>query len=179
MSTEDFDTETGQSARSAQRDRSTKSAKEAVAAASSLAGEAVDQVKQAASSTAATVTGEMKELLNRQVGGGANMLGSVARSAKRAAEDLEGDSPQMAGLVRTFASRVDGYADGLKSQSIDQLWDSTRDFTRRQPALVFGLAALAGFFLLRTIKSTPSVSAPSIQPSHTPDSGGGDASYGS
>jgi hypothetical protein len=29
------------------------------------------------------------------------------------------------------------------------------DFTRRQPALVFGLASLAGFMLLRVLKSNP------------------------
>ena len=29
------------------------------------------------------------------------------------------------------------------------------DFTRRQPALVFGLASLAGFVLLRVLKSNP------------------------
>jgi hypothetical protein len=28
------------------------------------------------------------------------------------------------------------------------------DFTRRQPALVFGLASLAGFVLLRVLKSS-------------------------
>jgi len=113
----------------------------------------------------------VKDLLNRQVGSGAEMLGGVARSARRAAEDLERDAPQIAGLVRTLASRVDGYAQGLQDQSVDQLWRSASDYTRRQPALVFGLAAIAGFFALRTLKSTPSVSAPSIQPSRSYNSG--------
>jgi hypothetical protein len=54
----------------------------------------------------------------------------------------------------------------LRDQSIDEIWQSAADFTRRQPALVFGLAALAGFFALRTVKSSQSMSAPSIQPSH-------------
>jgi hypothetical protein len=132
--------------------------------ASAIAEEAADQVKQAASDAAATVTGEVKGLLNRQLETGADTLGGFARSVKRAAEDLEGDSPQTANLIRTFASRVDGYADELRDRSVDDLWHSAADFTRRQPALVFGLAALAGFFALRTVKSTPSVSSPPIQP---------------
>jgi ABC-type transporter Mla subunit MlaD len=143
-----------------------KTAKEAVASASSLAGEAADKAKQAVSETAANVSGEMKELLNRQLGRGAETVGYVARSTRRAADDLESDSPQLAGLVRSLASQVDGYADSLRDQSVDQLWKSAADFTRRQPALVFGLAALAGFFALRTVKSSPAISAPSIQPSH-------------
>lgn len=156
------------STRGAARDREGvsewRSTKDASAKASALAGDATDQVKQAASDAAETVTGEIRELLNRQLTGGADTLGGFARSVKRAADDLEGDSPQIAGVVRTFASRVDGYADGLRDQSVDELWNSAADFTRRQPALVFGLAALAGFFVLRTVKSTPTVSSPPIQP---------------
>jgi hypothetical protein len=143
-----------------------KTAKEAAATASSLAGEAADKAKRAASDTAASLSGEVKELLNRQVGRGAETVGHVARSTRRAADDLESNSPQLAGLVRSLASQADSYADSLRDQSVDQLLKSAADFTRRQPALVFGLAALAGFFALRTMKSSPSISAPSIQPSH-------------
>jgi hypothetical protein len=146
-------------------DWTSKTAKDALATASSLAGDAADKAKQAASDTAETLSREVKELLNRQLGRGAETVGTVARSTRRAADDLESDSPQIAGLVRSLASQVDGYADSLRNQSVDQLWKSAADFTRRQPALVFGLAALAGFFALRTVKSSPSISAPPIQPS--------------
>jgi gas vesicle protein len=132
--------------------------------ASAMAGEATQQVKQAAAEATDTVTGEVKGLLNRQLEAGVETLGGLARSVKRAAQDLEQDSPQTANLVRTVASRVDGFADGLRSQSIEDLWNSAASFTRRQPALVFGLAALAGFFVLRTVKSSPTVDSPSIQP---------------
>jgi hypothetical protein len=158
----------------------TKAAKDALSRASSLAEDAGGKVKQAASDTAATLTGEVKEILNRQVGGGADMLGNVARSVRRAAEDIERDSPQIADLARTLATRVDGYARDLRDQSVEQIWQTTKDFTRRQPAVVFGLAALAGFFALRIVKSSPSVPAPPIQPSHSSyRSGGGGISYGS
>jgi hypothetical protein len=46
--------------------------------------------------------------------------------------------------------------------------------------VVFGLAALAGFFALRIVKSSPSIPAPPMQPSHSSyRSGGGGISYGS
>ena len=81
----------------------TKAAKDALSRASAFAEDAGGKVKQAASDTAATLTGEVKEILNRQVGGGADMLGNVARSVRRAAEDIERDSPQIADLARTLA----------------------------------------------------------------------------
>jgi hypothetical protein len=56
-------------------------------------------------------------------------------------------------LVRGVADRLDDYADGLRDKSIDQLMKTASDFTRRQPAVVFGVAALVGFFALRTFKS--------------------------
>jgi hypothetical protein len=59
---------------------------------------------------------------------------------------------------------MNGYADGLRHQSAEQLMRGASDFTRRQPAVVFGLAALAGFFVLRTLKSTGSAASPPIQP---------------
>src|SRR5947209_4445098 len=156
----------------------TQAAKDAMSSASSFAEQSAEKVKEAASKTAETVTSEVKQLLDRQVKGSAGMLGTVARSANRAAEDLERDAPQVAGLVRTFASRVDEYSDQLRRQSFDQLVKNASDFTRRQPALVFGLAALAGFFALRTLKSSSSVAAPSIQPSSDLYSGGRSDVYG-
>jgi hypothetical protein len=147
--------------------RAVQAAKETLSTASSFAEETAGKVKQAASDTVGSLSNDVRDMLNRQVGGGADKLTQVARSVRRAADDLERESPQIAGLARTLATRVDGYADELRDQSVDQIWQSAADFTRRQPALVFGLAALAGFFVLRTIKSGPSVTAPSIQPSHS------------
>ena len=108
----------------------------------------------AASEAASTITGHVKELLDVQLANGADIVGQFGNSAQRAAEELEKTAPQLAGLVRGVADRIEGYADELREQSVDELFQSASKFTRRQPALVFGLAALAGFFALRTMKST-------------------------
>jgi len=178
MSNQDFLRE-GNAGTQGASEWTTRAAKDALSAASSFAEEAGEKVKQAASDTAATLTGEVKEVLNRQVGAGAETLGNVARSVRRAAEDLERESPQIAGLARTLASRVDEYAGGLRDQSVEQIWRTAADFTRRQPALVFGLTALAGFFALRIVKSSASIPAPSIAPAQPNNSGRGGMSYGS
>jgi ElaB/YqjD/DUF883 family membrane-anchored ribosome-binding protein len=113
-----------------------------------------DTAKRSASEAASTIGSHMKELLDTQLGSGANIIGKLGSSAQRAAEDLEESAPQLAGLVRGVADRMEGYAEELRDQSVDELFRSASNFTRRQPALVFGLAALAGFFALRTLKST-------------------------
>ena len=116
---------------------------------------ATSTAKKAASDAASTITGQVKSLLDTQLASGAAMVGHLGSSAKRAADDLDRNAPQLAELVRGVADRIEGYAYDMRDQTVDQLFRSASNFTRRQPALVFGLAALAGFFAFRTIKSTP------------------------
>lgn len=141
-----------------------RDAGQAYSKASEMARDASETVKQAASDTASTVTENVKELFDRQLGIGADMAGQFASSIKLAADDLDREAPMLAGLVRGFANTVDGYAEGLQDQTVEQLTQRASDFTRRQPALVLGLAAVAGFFMFRTWKSAQPVSSPSIQP---------------
>ncbi len=144
-----------------------KTASGALSSVSSMAGDVATKAQQAVSDTADTVTEQVKGLLDRQVGRGADMVGHVAGAMRRVAQELDRDAPQLAGLVRTAGDRMDGYAEDLQDQSVEQLIRTASAFTRRQPALVFGLAALAGFLALRTLKSAPSsVTSPPIQPSH-------------
>ena len=62
----------------------------------------------------------VKDLLDTQLGSGADIIGQLGSSAKRAAEDLEQNAPQLAGLVRGVADRIEGYADDLRDQSVDE-----------------------------------------------------------
>jgi hypothetical protein len=145
-------------------DKLRDAASQAFSQASDMARDAGEKAKRAAGDTASTVTDNVKELLDRQLATGATMVGQFASSIRLAADDLDREAPMLGGLVRGFANSVDGYADGLQDKTVEQLARSASDFTRRQPALVFGLAALAGFLALRTFKSTGSSAAPPIQP---------------
>jgi ElaB/YqjD/DUF883 family membrane-anchored ribosome-binding protein len=106
-----------------------------------------------ATQSASTITSQVQGLLDQQVVKGAKVVSNVANSARRAADELEADTPQLAGLVRGMADRMQEYSRNLEDQSVTDIYRSASDFTRRQPAIVFGLAALAGFFALRTFKS--------------------------
>jgi hypothetical protein len=51
------------------------------------------------------------------------------------------------------------YAQTVKGRTVEDLWHNAADFTRRQPALVFGLASLTGFLAYRTFKNTKPTSS--------------------
>ena len=105
-------------------------------------------------SMAPTITSQIQAAMDEQVVRGAKTMTTVAQSARRAADELETAAPQIAGLVRGVADRVEEYSRNLETQSATDIYQAASDFTRRQPAVVFGLAALAGFFALRTIKNS-------------------------
>ena len=175
MTNQDFGPQHSASPDSAQpkskgiRDAAKDAAKQAYSKASEMTGDLGDAAKQMASETASTMTGTVKEMLDRQIGSGAAIAGQFASSMRLAATDLDRETPMMGGLVRNFANTVDQYGAGLENQTVDQLVRTASDFTRRQPALVLGLAAVAGFFMFRTFKNTQtSVASPSIQPEANP-----------
>ena len=142
-------------------------ASEAFDKVSEAARDVGSKAKQAATDTASTMTGQFKGLLDQQIGSGVDLAGHFASSVRIAATDLDRQSPALAGLVRHVADKFEGVAEEFHGQTVDQLARTASDYTRRQPALVFGLAALAGFFLFRTVKSGSVFNAPPIQPMHT------------
>jgi hypothetical protein len=131
---------------------------------SDAARQASDQAKQVASSLASDATKQAKGLLNMQVTAGADMVAHVADSARAAAEALDQNAPQLAGLVRNAAQRVEEFSQDLRDQTVEDLIRMASDFTRKRPALVFGLASLAGFLAFRVLKSSPPKSAMEHEP---------------
>ena len=58
--------------------------------------------------------------------------------------------------MRDAAEKLEGFSSDLREQTVDDLVRTASEFTRRRPALVFGLASLAGFALFRVLKSNSS-----------------------
>jgi hypothetical protein len=137
---------------------------EAVSKLADVAQQAGSQAKQAASSLASDANQKAKGFLNQQVASGADLVGHVADSVRSAADNLDHSAPQLAGVVRGAAERVEEFSKDMREQSVEELVRTASDFTRRQPALVFGLASLAGFVLLRVLKSNPPDNSRDSQP---------------
>ena len=138
---------------------------------SSIVTQASEKARQLASDATETVTQQAKRLLDGQMGAGADLIATLAGATRSASKDLERDAPQIAKLVQSVADRADAYSGELRGQSVEDVVRAASQFTRRQPALVFGLAALAGFFTWRVVKAAPTgshtMSSPSIQPYST------------
>jgi ABC-type transporter Mla subunit MlaD len=130
-------------------------AREAASKMADVAQQAGGQAKQAVSSLASDASQKAKGLLNTQVTAGADLVGHLAQSARAAADSLDQNAPQLAHLVRGAAERAEDFSRDLHDRTFEDLVRTASDFTRQQPALVFGLASLAGFLAFRVFKSTP------------------------
>jgi ElaB/YqjD/DUF883 family membrane-anchored ribosome-binding protein len=113
------------------------------------------QAKATATSLASEANEKAKGALNEQIAAGAEWVGYVAEATKAAADSLDRNAPKLSGLVRETAQKVERFSRDVKDQSVEELYQSASDFTRRQPALVFGSAAVLGFFLFRLLKTEP------------------------
>jgi len=51
------------------------------------------------------------------------------------------------------AGAVSSFADRMRTKSVDDIVDDTREFVRKSPGIAIGIAAVAGFALMRVIKS--------------------------
>lgn len=143
-------------------------ASDVFAGVSDAAREAGAKVKDTLSEGAAAVSDHFKEMLDQEISNHMRAVGFLAGSLKQAADDMEDKTPLAAGLVRSVSAKVEQFAETYEDETVDQLIWSASDFTRRQPALVFGIAAFAGFLMFRTLKNASTTElSPSIQPANT------------
>jgi hypothetical protein len=95
----------------------------------------------------------MASLLDNKMADGVDVISHVARTTRSAADELEDDIPQVAEAIRAVAESIEDYAEGLRDRSVEDLVGSAARFTRRQPGLVFGVAAFVGFLAFRALNT--------------------------
>lgn len=106
---------------------------------STLRGQAGDRLRGFADDGKTRATGLLDEF------GG--VLTDAAKSVdERLGEDYGRYAHRAADAVSTFAGRI-------REKSVDDIVDDTRDFVRKSPAVAIGIAAVAGFALIRVIKT--------------------------
>lgn len=94
------------------------------------------------------------EVADQQKQQGAEQLRCAAQAVHGAARELESSMPQIAGYIHDIGQRLEGFASDIKEGSVDDLFSKLGEFSRNQPALVFGGAMIAGFALSRFLKSS-------------------------
>lgn len=137
-----------------------------------VAGEAlrstVDAATTQASELFANVSDELSETIGKEKQRGADSVLGIAQAITIAAEELDQQSPGLAGNLKKAARSIESLSEGIKSRNLRELSDEVGNLARRQPGIFFAGAVIAGFTLARFLRSTP----PSPSPPQSPLSGG-------
>jgi len=120
----------------ATRDKLVGQAREQIA---TLRGQATDRARGFADDGKARATSLLDD------------LGEVIDEAASAVERTFG--ADYADYAHRASGAVSGLADKVRTKTVDDLIDDTRDFVRKSPGIAIGIAAVAGFMLVRLIKT--------------------------
>ncbi|MER8806048.1 hypothetical protein [Mesorhizobium australicum] len=110
--------------------------------------------KNYAGSVASDAAGAFKEAVESNKTAGADAIANIAHSVKEAADGIETQSPQVAGMVRSAAEGVERISSDIRDRNVGELLDSVTKFAQRQPAAFFGVGILAGVVLTRIMRSS-------------------------
>lgn len=126
-----------------------------------MAGSSTDAIKDqasefvdAAKDVASQATNKLKQTVDGQKTAGAEYVGSLADTMRRAAREFDGDLPIAGTYIRKAASQVENVADTIKTGNFNDLVRGAQSFARRQPTAFLGIAVLAGFGVVRFLKSS-------------------------
>jgi hypothetical protein len=129
--------------------------------ASDLASSSSETMKEQASDFAdaakdagAQAANRFKEMIETQKHAGARYVGGIAEAMRRAAREFEHDLPIAGTVLRKGASQVEAVSGSVKHGDFDDVLKEAQDFARRQPAAFLGMTVLAGFGIVRFLKSS-------------------------
>ena len=114
------------------------------------ASEFVDTAKDVASQA----SDKLKQAVDGQKSASADYVGSLAGTIRRAAKEFDGDLPIAGTYIRKAAVQVEGVADSIRAGNFNDLVRGAQSFARRQPTAFLGMAVLAGFGVVRFLKSS-------------------------
>jgi hypothetical protein len=147
----------------ASRDLKDKAAGLAGSSAEAIKGRASDAM-DAAKDMASQATDKIKQTVDEQKNQGADYIGNLADTMRRAAREFDHDLPIAGAYIRKAAAQIEGVSDQIKTGNFSDLVSGAQAFARRQPTAFLGLAVLAGFGAVRFLKSSASNSDTSSAP---------------
>ena len=103
---------------------------------------------------AENVKDRTEDRIDAQKDAGANYARRVAEAIRRAAHEFDRDVPIAGRYMRTAADSVDDYAEKVRRGDLNDFVEGARSFARRQPTAFLGLTFLAGFGLVRLLRSS-------------------------
>jgi len=153
--------------------------------AAGLASSSADTLKTQASDLAdqakdfAAQTGEkVKQAVDDQRGAGADYVGNLADTMRRAAREFDSDLPIAGVYIRKAAAWVENVSDAVRTGDFGEIVKGAQSFARQQPTAFLGLSVLAGFGVVRFLKSSAGAESSGSRPnasSGSYPSGGGES----
>jgi len=131
------------------------------------ASDAMDAAKDMASQA----SDKLKQTVDDQKNQGADYVGNLADTMRRAAREFDHDLPIAGAYIRKAASQIEGVSDHIKTGNFSDLVSGAQAFARRQPTAFLGLAVLAGFGAVRFLKSSADSSGASSESDHNGGAG--------
>jgi hypothetical protein len=144
-------------ARSAARDLKDKAIDVASTSTEAIKDQASDFV-DAAKDAASHATDKFREAVDGQKNAGAEYVGSLAGTMRRAACEFDNELPIAGTYIRKAASQVERVSGSIRNGNFNDLVRSAQSFARRQPTAFLGMAVLAGFGTMRFLKSSAETS---------------------
>ena len=129
--------------------------------ASELAQNAMSQVKEQAAELTDSAKGlasdageKLRSAVESQKTAGADYISGLAGAIRRAAGEFDQEIPQAANYIRGAAEAIDDFSDALKRRDLSQLVREVQGFARSQPTAFLGASLVAGFAVVRFLKSS-------------------------
>jgi len=103
---------------------------------------------------AADIKDRVEDKIDEQKDAGAEYASRVAAAMRRAAREFEPDVPIAARYMRFAADNVADYAEKFRTGELNDFIEGAKTFARQQPTAFLGLTFLAGFGLVRLLKTS-------------------------
>jgi len=114
----------------------------------------VKQVREQVSTIKSQATTRIRGIADEGKEKATGLLDDFSEVITEAARSVEGKFGEDYGsYAHRAAGAVSGLAEKVRGKTIDDLLDDTRDFVRKSPAIAIGIAAIAGFALIRLLKT--------------------------
>jgi hypothetical protein len=130
-------------------------------AAVDLANSSTDALKQHASQLVDAAKGiasdagtRLQAKVAERQGAGADYGNALAHTMRRAAGEFDAEIPLAGTYIRKAADQVDSAAQAWRTGNLNDLLQGAQSFARNQPTAFLGLAVLAGFGVVRFLKSS-------------------------
>ncbi len=116
--------------------------------------QAVEATKEKGRQLAGEAKQEASKIAEQQQQNVAHHMESIADALNKTATNLDKDQAWVASGARQTAQALDNMSKSLRENDFNTIVGDIERYTREQPTLVLGGAAIAGFFLSRFLKSS-------------------------